>query len=431
VENDALTFTVLTSPTKGTLSGTAPNLTYTPNSNENGSDSFTFRVNDGALDSGSATVSITITPVNDAPVANAQAVTTLEDTASGITLTGSDVENNALTFTVLTSPTKGTLSGTAPNLTYTPNSNENGSDSFTFRVNDGALDSAAATVSITITPVNDGPNITDIADQTAVENSATAPIAFVVGDIDSDATTLIISAVSDNAALVPATAFTFVGSGADRTLTVTPALNQFGTATISVTVSDGAAAASDSFVLTVTPLNHPPVADASASPAKVISPNNANAQLTLDGSRSSDPDGDVLTYTWFANGNMSTPIGTGITGSVTFEMGTHQVVLVVNDGLAADADGITVEVIKLSQAIKEIIAYVEGSDISRNVKKDIIRTLTDAARDCDRGKFRSAFEHLRSLERKIESLSRQKIDRTTAEALIAQIQVVIDVLRNR
>ncbi|HKS38875.1 MAG TPA: Ig-like domain-containing protein [Verrucomicrobiae bacterium] len=430
-EGDALTFAVLTAPTRGTLSGTAPNLTYTPNLNENGSDSFTFRVNDGALDSAVATVSITITAINDAPVANSQTVTTSEDTAAGIPLTGSDVENDALTFTVMTAPTKGTLNGTAPNLTYTPNANANGSDSFSFKVNDGALDSAVAAVSIAIAPVNDSPSIRDIGDQTAVENSATGPIAFVVTDIDTDVTTLIVSAVSDNAILVPATAFAFIGSGADRTLIVTPAASQSGTANITVTVSDGAAGVSDTFALTVTALNHPPVADASASPARVISPNNLNARVALDGSRSSDPDADMLTYTWFADGNMATPIGTGITGSVTFNVGTHRVALVVNDGRVTDADDVTVRVIKLSQAINEIIAFVEGSNLSRNLKKEIIHNLTDAARDCDRGKFRQALEGLRSLKRKIESLARRKIDPAMAEALTAQIQVVIDVLNGR
>ncbi len=113
-ESSPLTFTVVTQPTKGALSGTAPNLTYTPELNLNGSDSFTFKVNDGTDDSATATVSITITAVNDLPVANAQSVTTNEDTAKAITLTGTDVDLDSLAFTVLTQPTKGALSGSAP-----------------------------------------------------------------------------------------------------------------------------------------------------------------------------------------------------------------------------------------------------------------------------------------------------------------------------
>ena len=74
---------MVTGPTKGTLSGTAPNLTYTPNANANGADSFTFKANDGTVDSNIATVSITVTAVNDAPVASNGSATTDEDTAVG------------------------------------------------------------------------------------------------------------------------------------------------------------------------------------------------------------------------------------------------------------------------------------------------------------------------------------------------------------
>src|SRR5438093_12568935 len=139
------------------MSGAAANVTYTPAANYNGRDSFTYKANDGALNSTVATVSITVTAVNDAPVANAQSVTTAEDTARAITLTASDVEGDALTYSIVSGPSHGALSGTAPNVTYTPAANYNGADSFTFKANDGVIDSAEATVSITVTAVNDAP----------------------------------------------------------------------------------------------------------------------------------------------------------------------------------------------------------------------------------------------------------------------------------
>jgi hypothetical protein len=156
-EGSNLTFTVVSNPTHGTLSGTAPNVTYTPDANYNGADSFTFRASDGKTNSNVATVSITVTPVNDAPVANAQSVTTAEDTAKAITLTGSDPEGSNLTYAVVSNPAHGTLSGTAPNVTYTPDANYNGADSFTFQASDGKTNSNVATVSITVTAVNDAP----------------------------------------------------------------------------------------------------------------------------------------------------------------------------------------------------------------------------------------------------------------------------------
>jgi VCBS repeat-containing protein len=183
-EGAPLTFTVLTPPTRGTLSGIAPNLTYTPALNENGSDSFTFKVNDGAQDSAAATVSITITPVNDAPVAQSQSLSTAEDTAAPVTLVGSDVEGSALAYTVVTPPTHGVLLNPAPGLLYVPDPNYHGPDSFTFRVNDGALDSAPATVSITVSALNDRP-VAD-AQSLATDEDTALPVPLTGTDVEND-----------------------------------------------------------------------------------------------------------------------------------------------------------------------------------------------------------------------------------------------------
>ncbi|MCW5844141.1 MAG: tandem-95 repeat protein, partial [Caldilinea sp.] len=159
--NSALTAVKVTDPAQGTLALAADgSFTYTPAANFNGSDSFTYRASDGQADSNVATVRITIAAVNDAPTANAQSVTTAEDTPLAISLTGSDIDGDSLTFAVATPPQNGTLSGTAPNLTYTPAANFNGSDSFTFQASDGTATSAPATVAISVTPVNDAPSAT-------------------------------------------------------------------------------------------------------------------------------------------------------------------------------------------------------------------------------------------------------------------------------
>jgi len=105
------------------------------------------------VDALSAVEQVGTPPVNRAPTANPQSVSTRQADLT-ITLTGSDPDNDPLTFTVVTGPSNGTLSGTTgPVLTYSPSQGFLGADSFTFKVNDGALDSAPATVSISVFPI--------------------------------------------------------------------------------------------------------------------------------------------------------------------------------------------------------------------------------------------------------------------------------------
>jgi autotransporter-associated beta strand protein len=102
----------------------------------------------------------TVTVSNNAPVAVPQSVSTSKNTQTLITLAGTDAENNPLTYQIVSQPAHGTLSGTAPNVTYKPALNFYGDDSFSFRVNDGTIDSAVATVSITVTQFpNDPPPV--------------------------------------------------------------------------------------------------------------------------------------------------------------------------------------------------------------------------------------------------------------------------------
>lgn len=151
------TITVVSSVTNGVLTRNGSSYSYTPNANFHGVDFFTYKINDGQVDSNVATVSFTITAVNDAPVASSQEVVTPEDTLKNITLVGTDIDGDALNYIIVTQPTNGLLVQTGNLVVYTPNLNFFGSDSFTFKVNDGQVDSAPVTVSITVSPVNDAP----------------------------------------------------------------------------------------------------------------------------------------------------------------------------------------------------------------------------------------------------------------------------------
>ena len=227
-EGDALSYLVVTQPTKGTLGGSAPALTYTPNANYSGADGFTFRVVAGGQTSPVAAVTITVTNVNDVPVATAQTVTTLEDTAKAITLAGTDADANTLTYTVVTPPTKGALSGTAPALTYTPTANVSGSDSFTFKVNDGTADSPAATVTINITGVNDIPVATN-AVVGAVEDAGAVTVTLTGSSPEGRPITYQVLTQPTKGVL----------GGAAPNLTYTPSANQAGKDTFTFKVNDG------------------------------------------------------------------------------------------------------------------------------------------------------------------------------------------------
>jgi len=124
------------------------------------------------------------TPANHAPVARAQRIVADEDTAKTFTLQGSDEDNDSLTYTLVTQPAHGALSGTAPNLTYTPAADWHGDDRFTFTVNDGNATSSAAEVNITVKPVNDAP----VAVTSSYRIDANKPFHLTLGgsDVEGD-----------------------------------------------------------------------------------------------------------------------------------------------------------------------------------------------------------------------------------------------------
>ena len=186
-DGDALSYTVVSAPAHGELSGDAPKLTYTPDENYSGKDAFTFTVSDAQATSAGATVTFTVGDVNDAPTANAQEVSTEEDTAVTITLTGSDPEGTALSFAIVKRPGKGSLgelNQSTGKVTYTPKADVNGQDGFTFTVSDGASTSAEATVTVNLGVVNDAP----VAREQMVELDEDTPtnITLFANDPDGD-----------------------------------------------------------------------------------------------------------------------------------------------------------------------------------------------------------------------------------------------------
>lgn len=201
---------VFSQPSHGSVNANGDGtITYTPSANYNGSDSFRYRLADSVSFSDPITVSITVRPVNDAPTASGASYTVTEDTPRTVGLSAADVDGDALTYTIVDAPDHGILTGTGANPTYTPDPNYEGSDSFSFRVNDGALNSNVATVSITVNGVNDTPTADN---QNASTNEDTPRSITLTGaDLDGDPILFQIVGNPSNGVLS--------GSGANRTYT--------------------------------------------------------------------------------------------------------------------------------------------------------------------------------------------------------------------
>ena len=168
-ESDSVTYSVSTNPTNGTVVSSEGVFTYSHNGSESSSDTFQYIANDGTGNSQPVSVTITVTPVNDAPTVTAGTISLNEGSNSSITLSASDPEGDAMTYAIASAPANGTVTlDTATGaLTYTHSGGENTSDTFTFTSSDSALTSSAATVSVTVTAVNDAPVIS--ADTFAVD----------------------------------------------------------------------------------------------------------------------------------------------------------------------------------------------------------------------------------------------------------------------
>jgi endonuclease G len=156
--NNTFTFTIVDQPLHGSVSCTDANCSYSPSANYFGPDSFTFKANDGALDSNVSTVNITVTEVNDAPVANNDSYSTNSNTALNIAAPGvlgndTDIDADSLTSSVViaSGPSHGTLTlNLDGSFSYMPNTDYTGADGFSYTAYDGTVSSNAATVAITV-----------------------------------------------------------------------------------------------------------------------------------------------------------------------------------------------------------------------------------------------------------------------------------------
>jgi VCBS repeat-containing protein len=290
VDSTTLSVVSLTAPLHGSaVVNVDGSVTYTPAANYFGSDTFTYHTSDGSLDSlNAATVTVSVTPVNDAPVPVDDSATTSEDTPLVLNLVGNDtdVDSTALSVVSVTAPLHGSAVVNADgSVTYTPAANYFGTDSFTYHTSDGSLESLnAGTVAVSVIPANDAP--------VAVDDSATTledtPLVLnlVANDNDVDSTTLAVVSLT-----TPLHGSTVVN--ADGTVTYTPFANYFGADGFDYILSDGQGGQDVGRVsVTVAAVNDPPQAvDDTIEVAE-------DSSVLIDvRANDSDPDGDVLELT--------------------------------------------------------------------------------------------------------------------------------------
>jgi uncharacterized protein (TIGR03382 family) len=302
---ETLSVIEVTQPANGTVLFTAAGVTFTPSPGFSGTTTFTYTLSDGSDATDTATVTVTVRGTNNPPKANDDTFVVAED--SGATML--DVKANdttapdtgeTLTVVSVTQPANGTVTLTNGEVRYTPPANFTGTTTFTYTVSDGDL-TDPATVTVSVTPLNDPPNANDDAFTVARNSGATALDVLANDTFAPDVgETLTVTAVTQPAANGSVT----LTAGVVR---FTPAANFSGTTTFTYTVSDGNGGtdtATVTMTVTATP-SRPPVANDDGFTVPRNSPARPLNVLAND----TDPDGDPLTIT------AVTPPATG--GSVT------------------------------------------------------------------------------------------------------------------
>ncbi len=339
VDSASLTYSLATGPQHGSVTVNANGTyQYTPTAGYTGADSFSFKASDGSLSSNTAAVSLTISAVNQAPVATSTSASGAEDGVINGQASASDVNSPVLTYSLVTGPQHGALTFNADgSYQYAPAANYNGADSFSFKASDGSLSSNTATVSLTVTAVNDAPTAAASSASGAEDTAISGQVSAT--DVDSATLTYAVSTGPQHGSLV---------LNANGSYQYTPVANYNGADSFSFTASDGSLTSIPASVsLTVTPVNDPPVANTDS--ASVTTGSSLSFPVATLLANDTDVDGNVLTVTGVAMG--ANPHGTVqlVNGVVTYTptagyTGADSFTYYVSDGVIASPVAGTVNV---------------------------------------------------------------------------------------
>ncbi|MFN3191754.1 MAG: Ig-like domain-containing protein [Aureliella sp.] len=345
-EGDALSIASVTQASSGTATIVGGQVQYTPDPDFNGSDSFTYTINDAAGNAARATVSLSVAPVNDAPVSADDSVTTLEDTPVTFDVLGndSDVDGDSLSVQSATDGSSGLVSVNSDNtLTYTPNAGFFGTDAFTYTITDGNGGTSTATVNVTVDEQNDPP--TAVGDSATTNEDVSLLINVLANDNDPDNDSLSIQSVTQ-----PASGITVIEAGQVR---YTPDSNFHGSDSFTYTIVDTAGNTATATVsISITPVNDAPVA------ADDNYSLDQDTTLTIDApgvlGNDSDIDGDDLTAS-LVTGPASGSLTLSADGSFTY---TPDAGFVGNDSFvyqAVDNAGAVSESVAVSLQVNAVV----------------------------------------------------------------------------
>ena len=375
-DGDTLSLTAVSTDGTGTVAVNSDGLSvdYTPAANFNGTETITYTVSDGAL-SANGTFTITVTAVNDAPVAVANTLTVDEDSSisnTDVIANDTDVEDDTLTLTAVSTDGTGTVAVNSDGLSvdYTPAANFNGTETITYTVSDGAL-SANGTFTITVTAVNDAP-VAVANTLTVDEDSSISNTDVIANDTDVEDDTLTLTAVSTDG-----TGTVAVNSDG-LSVDYTPAANFNGTETITYTVSDGTDTSEGTFTITVTAVNDAPVAVANTLTVDEDSSISNTDVIAND----TDVEDDTLTLTAVSTDGTGTVavnsdgLSVDYTPAANFN-GTETITYTVSDGTDTSEGTFTITVTAVNDAPVAIEDSLEVIEDSTLTSTDVIANDTD------------------------------------------------------